>query len=366
MSYIYIDQPGDHKSLLEEVSDAQYVGIDTEFMRERHYYPTLALLQLALPSGIYLVDPVDNPLADEIINMLTIEGTASVMHSAGQDIEVLNCHSDKPLASLFDTQIAAAMLGLGDQISYAALVRELINVELPKSQTRTNWLKRPLSQAQLDYAADDVLYLAKSRDWLSEQLENRGRSEWLTEECTNMVTKLSSPATSESLLKRVKGQQDLNRDQLAILLELALWREEKAKSRNLPRGWVISDHGLVAIAATQSADSSTHKHNDEVPDRFLERNQQKLEAVIERGLAMPDDEKPAVISFRGLTNPQKSMLKKMRARLQTLSKEQQISMQLLSNRSDMEKLICGNRQIPLLQGWRYGLAGKEIESLLDH
>lgn len=360
MSAHYIDSHTT-ESLANTLSGAAVIGMDTEFMRERHYYPTLALLQLAVDDEIYLVDPLDYPHIDTLIAGFNQPGTTRIMHSAGQDIEVLNCHCDQPITGLFDTQIAASLLGIGDQISYAALVNELLGLEIPKSETRTNWLRRPLSTAQLDYAADDVRHLHILHEKLSTQLEQEGRLSWLTEESDALVARTSADLNADQLLRKVKGQQDMDSDSLAILRSFATWREQLAQKRNLPRGWLVADPTLVALASKKATDMESYLHVDDSASRVIAKEARTLAKLCEAALDLPDIEKPQLSSYQVLTGAEKSLMKKLRQALLKASEDNRVSAQLLCNRKDLEKLIRGGRDIPLMQGWRYEVAGQAVE-----
>ena len=226
-----------------------WVALDTEFMRERTYAPQLCLVQLDDGENAACIDAPAlrdlSPLAD----LLADESVVKIVHSCRQDLEALDTRGRLPqnFRNLYDTQLAAAFCGYGAQVSYAALVEELCDVHLPKSHTRADWSRRPLPPAQIQYALDDVKYLQPLRGALDRLLEKNGRADWLREECARAADPASNRFDPAGAWRRVKGAGRLDPAGRACVKELALWRERRARARDLPRNWVLPDAVLLQI-----------------------------------------------------------------------------------------------------------------------
>ena len=227
------------------------IALDTEFMRTNTFYPKLGLLQVADDNQCYLIDPLKINDWSCFTSVLTNPGCEIVLHSAGEDLVTLLVAFGQLPDVLFDTQIASAYAGLGFSLSYQALVREIIGRELPKDQTRSDWLKRPLSESQLKYAANDVCYLLPIYRVLSSRLDLRGYLGFLKEDAKAQVdsTKLSEQSNFWALTyTTVSNSWRLNDNALACLQRLCVWREGQARKKNLPRSWIAKDAELLAIA----------------------------------------------------------------------------------------------------------------------
>ena len=228
-------------------TNPQRVGLDTEFIRERTYWPQLALVQLAIGGDILLIDPLEPGITDALRPLLLDTSITKVMHSAGEDLVAFHHACGAVPTPLFDTQVAAALTGIGAGMGYQRLVSEMTGVDLPKGETRSDWLKRPLRPAQLEYAADDVVHLAALHERLSQALEASGRTEWFEEDCTRML------ATAENGAERwphlsFRASQYLDEAARMRLLRLLRWREQHARERDRPRSWVL-DNELAADLA---------------------------------------------------------------------------------------------------------------------
>src|SRR5690606_17992943 len=225
----------------------QRVGLDTEFIRERTYWPQLALVQLAIGDDILLIDPLEPGITDALRPLLLDTSITKVMHSAGEDLVAFHHACGAVPTPLFDTQVAAALTGIGAGMGYQRLVSEMTGVDLPKGETRSDWLKRPLRPAQLEYAADDVVHLAALHERLSRALEASGRTAWFEEDCARML------ATAENGAERwphlsFRASQYLDETARTRLLRLLRWREQHARERDRPRSWVL-DNELAADLA---------------------------------------------------------------------------------------------------------------------
>ena len=243
-----IDSPDALAALLPRLQAAEWLAIDTEFMRERTYYARLCLVQLATPDEqAWCIDPLALDL-EPLRPLLTDPTTTKVFHSATQDLEILTRHFASAIGPVFDTQLAATTLGLGDQIGYARLVQARLDVELAKGHTRADWSRRPLGPELIEYALEDVRYLARLYPALCAEVEQRGLSGSLAAD----HRRLGDPATHHPdparAWERIRVNGPLDDTERAVLMRLAAWREEQARARDRPRGWIAKDGLLVDIA----------------------------------------------------------------------------------------------------------------------
>ena len=244
--------------LCEGWSSLPFIAIDTEFVRTNTFYPKIGLLQIADHSKCYLVDPLSIQDWSCFTDLLANPGCTFVIHSSGEDLNLLNTTLGQIPLRIFDTQIAAAFLGLGYSVSYQALVAKLLSIDLPKDETRSDWLNRPLSQTQLLYAANDVCYLLKIQKILYQQLITGNKLNWLESECAFL---LDSSKEAENITNWYSAYADvsnawkLNKQGLQYLQALSYWREDTARKRDKPRYWIAKDVDLFNIADQMTGDS---------------------------------------------------------------------------------------------------------------
>ena len=241
--YTYIDEPD---TIAADLQAHRLLGVDTEFMREKTFFAQLCLVQLATRDQVFCIDPL---AGNDTRSFWTgVCAGTWVVHSGRQDIEVVFQTANRMPAALFDTQVAAGLLGMQPQMGYAGLVQELFSVEIPKSHTRANWTQRPLPEALLSYAVEDVEYLLPAYDILAERLEKAGRLAW-AEQDSALLLEESLYSTDESqAVDRLKGARNLRGRRRAAAADLASWRESEALRRNRPRQWIIRDRVLLEIA----------------------------------------------------------------------------------------------------------------------
>src|SRR5277367_1634253 len=249
---IWIDRSDALPPLARTLESHAAIGVDTEFLRERTFFPKLCLLQLAAGDDVWCVDTLRGGL-DVLVPALTAAASRKVIHSARQDLEAFYLNSKRVISPVFDTQIAAGCIGLKPQIGYADLVKTLLDVSLPKGQTRTDWSKRPLSREQLEYATDDVLYLEEIADRLTERLRAFGREQWVIEDCRALEDPSLYEPDPADAWKRLRSLHKLPPAMRARAKALAVWREKTARLKNLPRGWVLDDEALFRIAESLPA-----------------------------------------------------------------------------------------------------------------
>ena len=346
------------------------VALDTEFLRERTYLAELALVQIADRHDLSLIDPLARMDLAPLARLLTDPAVTKVVHAARQDLEVLMPLTGAPAAPVLDTQIAGALLGLAPQIGYADLVQRMLGVELAKggaggNLARTDWTRRPLSPAQLDYAADDVRHLLDVAERAEAALAELGRLDWWLEDCAQLADPALLRVEPADAWQRLKGIESAAPREQVRIRALARWREEQAQAHNLPRSWVLADDALRDLAAKPPATVALLKSRRLFRDETVDRIGAQLLAVL------ADAESASVegIVQRAGSRPGAEELARTKAlteRLQAIATQLQLSPEVLATQRDIKRLARGDRRPsgPLL-GWRKGIIGDALLTALD-
>lgn len=341
--------------------DVDRYAIDTEFHRERTYYPQVALIQLAWDGGLVLIDPLEvdpKPLAE----LLESEATC-IVHAGVQDLEVLDLACGTIPRHLFDTQIAAGFLGVSTG-SLASLLDRYLSVSLPKGDRLTDWLRRPLSEDQLRYAASDVEYLLELTDVLEAELDQEGRTEWAREEYELLKDRPRNRRLPEDAIGRIKEARSLKGQAYQVATALAAWREQRAAARNVPVRQVLSDLGIVAIAQLAPRSTGQLRGLRGVESRHLRdgADQQIVEAV----KAGQDQPPPPRNSRRAPELPRhlRPVVTLVTTWIAQLARDHRLDPALLATRADVESLLKGEPECRLTRGWRQELVGKPIAQLV--
>jgi len=361
---LYVDNPAALTSLCEQLQGSEWLALDTEFIREKTYYPQLCLLQVATEQVIACVDPLVLEDLTPLLALLYDPAVTKVLHAAGQDLEIFFHLYNAVPAPVFDTQLAAALLGEGEQIGYAALVKSLLGVELDKSQTRTDWSWRPLSPEQLAYAADDVRYLCEVYRLQQAELTQRKRLDWLADDFRALCDPAQYRLDSQNAWRRIKAHQQLRGVQLAVLQALAAWREERASTDNRPRRWIVSDDALLEMARQLPRDAGRLKRLRGLDDNFLERHGQTLLQLIQTARALPPERWPQPVPRKRLSPEQEALVDAMMALVRLRGAARAVSPQSLTSRKELEQWLLTQSDIPLMHGWRATLAGHDVQALL--
>ena len=326
-------------------------GIDTEFVRERTYFPHLCLIQVARGETLWLVDALAFEDPAPLAELLRPTHGPWVIHAARQDLEALLPITGTPLAPLFDTQVGAALLGFPAQVGYGELVRQLLTVELPKGQARTDWSARPLSQDQLSYAADDVRYLRSLADLIGERLERAGRMTWMEEDCG----RLSDPALYRNepteAWKRLKGVEQLPPLEQATLRCLAAWREHTAINQNRPRGWILPDEALRELARRRPGTLEALRQVALLPSAVIRNSGRSLlDCIQSAGTDASQIEQRPLLER--LTPDQQARLSRLQEASRKLAGELGLAPELLATRRDLTEIVRGAAVEGIFQGWR--------------
>jgi ribonuclease D len=349
---------------LEQLAPSSFVTLDTEFMRESTYYPKLCLLQLATPEHCVVIDPLALPELEPLWRFLNDRERLKVLHAARQDLEVLGVatRSESLPGPIFDTQIAAAMLGYPAQIGYGSLVAERLGHTLPKGHTRTDWSRRPLSDEQLQYAEDDVRYLVELYVDLRAALLDVQRLEWLYEETRELERSDVHRTEPEAAWRRLKGLDRLAPDQRATVKLLAQWREAAAIKHDKPRGWILNDESLREIAERLPASTAELGQIRSLQPGIVRRRGEEIIALVARGKAEAVNEAAAVKT--GPPDPQQvATVTKLMTFVRGRAEELKVNAETLATRRDIEQLVFAKRAPRLMSGWRREVIGEPLLAL---
>jgi len=347
------------------LSKSRFVTVDTEFLRDATYWPKLCLIQIAGENDAFIVDPLAKGIdLAPFSELMSDPDVLKVFHAARQDLEIFVHQLGVMPAPLFDTQIAAMVCGFGDQVGYETLVREVAGEQVDKSSRFTDWSKRPLSEKQLSYAISDVTHLRPVYEKLADDLAASGREAWLAEEMAAIgdpATYNLDPSQSWQRLKsRFRGRRGL-----AVLQAVAAWREVQAQERNLPRQRVLKDDALYEIATQMPKSSNALDEMRAVPKGFIRsRHGETLWPVIERALALPDDELPVPEKTVALPPGIGPLVDLLKVLLKHCCEQENVAQKLVANVSDLELIAASDEaDVAALKGWRREIFGADALAL---
>lgn len=354
--YQFVDHPD---TISEKLDGHARIGVDTEFMREKTYFAQLCLVQLSTPKNIYCVDPLAEK-GDAAFWEHLLAGSW-VVHAARQDIEVVFQASAAMPREIFDTQVAAGLLGFPAQVGYAGLVRELFDVEMAKSHTRADWTRRPLAEAVLQYAAEDVEYLLPAAEILSERLDKKARLAWAQQDSHLLLDPALYDIGADQAIDRIKGARNFRGQKRAAAARLAAWRETEAIRRDRPRQWILRDNALLDIAYKLPITPTQLAQIKGIPAKVVARaGSQLIEAVV----ASADDQN----DYRPPNPPdesQKALLKEMQSQVAECAGDLGLAVETVASKRELSALIIsGSRESRVLSGWRRELIGEQLLQLL--
>ena len=347
-------------ALVADLWGDAYVAVDTEFMRESTYWPILCLIQVAGSKRAAIIDPLAEGLdLAPFWGLMANEAVRKVFHAARQDIEIFLNRAGRIPHPVFDTQVAAMVCGLGDQIGYEAIVRKLVKVQIDKSSRFTDWSRRPLSDKQLDYALSDVTHLRVVYEWLLKDLAASGREPWLTQEMETLTSPRTYNTEPLDSWKRIKIRLRAKK-QLGVLVQVAAWREREAQEKDVPRGRVIKDDAVSEIAVQMPQTREALNGLRALPKGFgNSRYGDGLLAAVKSGLAMDAKALPQT-SFEDeeLSDADQSAAEILKLALKIVCEREGIAAKLVANTSDIEAVAQNDAaDVPLMQGWRRNLFG---------
>lgn len=360
----YIDTAAALQEFCAAAGKHDWIAVDTEFIREKTYFPKLCLIQVGVPGRCACIDPLALESLQPFYDLLFDASITKVMHACSQDQEIFVHLSGQVPRPIFDTQLAAPLLGLSEQMGYANFVREILAVSLDKAQSRTDWSRRPLSAAQIKYAADDVRYLCQAFPLVRERLASHGRLEWLRAEFEPYEELARYQPDPAGAWQRLRGLEKLRPRALGIAQQLAQWREQQALAKNLPRSWVLKDDAIVDIARLAPETVAALTDIRSLPARTAQRYGEELIAQIRLGMENP----PQPVKARGRRAKtqvaDEALADLLQAQLRLLADAHDINSATVGARKDLLALIR-EEPTPLLKGWRRVIAGDELVALRD-
>jgi len=363
MTFKYIDQQQQLSELCNQLKSSQWLALDTEFIREKTYYAQLCLVQIATEQTIVCIDALAIKDLGPLYECLLDRNITKVLHAARQDLEIFHDHTQDVPTPVFDTQIGANLIGLGAQISYGAVVKSLLGTELDKSHARSDWSKRPLSDTLLKYAADDVRYLAKIYPLILNRMAELDREGWIEQEMAALCDPKTYIIELDSVWQRIKGANRLKRADLAVLRQLAIWREIRAQKSNKPRKWILSDGVLLELADKKPANHSQLEDIYKLPATVIKNSGDALIQAINQGSTENEDLWPQPKANLRPTNQQGLILDQAQSLVQQCATRMNISAAMIATRSELNRFIQGERDLQLFSGWRLDHVGKDILEL---
>ncbi len=364
MSYI------DSQEKLEEFALAagksSVLAIDTEFLREKTYYPNLCLLQLATDDDVAIIDPfaVDDltVLSDIMLN----SSVTKLFHAGSQDLAILYKEVGCLPEPIFDVQNAAALLGQSHQAGLASLVSHFLGINIKKSDSFTDWTRRPLADSQMEYAAEDVIYLPRLYAEMKRQLEEKGRLHWLDDEFAQMGNPANYEERPLERFRRLKRGNQLSRRQMAASREIAAWREREAMRRDIPRKWVLTDEQIVEACKREARTIDELFMVRGIKQTLSMRDARKVVDLMRKALASPESSWPKPEAPSACEANVDSAVDLMEALMRIRSKEEGIAMQTIASRADLALVARGHfDESPVMQGWRKLVIGDDLMALLE-
>ena len=355
-NYLLVDRPDD---ISQNLTGHARVGVDTEFMREKTYFAQLCLIQISTPDHIYCADPLVENSQSAFWQALL--DASWVVHSARQDIEVVSQTAHAMPREIFDTQVAAGLLGMSAQVGYAGLVKELFDVDMAKSHTRADWTRRPLKDEYLEYAAEDVEYLLPAADILCERLDQKGRLDWAEQDSALLLDPALYSISAAQAFERLKGARNFRGPRRAAAVRLAKWREDEAIRRNRPRQWIIRDTVLLDIAYKLPTSEKQLADIDGMPPKTVGRAGQQLLELVAASAKDEHGYEPPQPPDEG----QKALLKTMQSEVAACAKDLEIAPETVASKRELSQvIISGVCDTRVFGGWRKDVIGSRLLQML--
>ncbi len=365
----YIDSDDELERLCRQWSTATVLALDTEFIRTDTFYPIGALIQVSDGKGCFLIDPLTINDFSGFSQLLVNNDIVKVLHSCSEDLEVFDRLLGVVPSPLIDTQVAAALDGYGFSLGYQRLTEALLQIHVAKGETRSNWLQRPLTDSQIHYAALDVAYLPEMYQLLTESLQRKGRLSWLYEECELLVSTAAETEPFDQYYKKVKSSWKLSARELGILQALTLWRESKAREKDIPRGRVVKDRSCYDIARLRPKTSQDLLAIDEVGPKTVRHYGDAIIDIVKQAWALADNALPSRLP-KPLPPETGTLMKALKSHVGHRAEQLQIAKELLAKKRDYEALLRSgfngrDYQLPeTLMGWRKSVVGDELLALV--
>ncbi len=360
-----ITSTSDLTDTCSRLAEGDFVAVDTEFMREQTFWPDLCLIQLAGPDVEVIVDPMAPGIdLKPFYGLMADTRVVKVFHAARQDVEIVYSEAGLIPAPIFDTQIAAMVCGFGESVSYVNLVKKITGRDLDKSSRFTDWSRRPLTDKQLVYALGDVTHLRDIYTHLKTELENTGRETWLDEEMAELTSPTTYESHPENAWQRLKMRVK-NRKALAVLIELAAWRERMAQAQDVPRGRILRDEALYDIANQQPTTPEKLSELRTLSDGFARSQRAKdiIDAVA-KGLARDPKTVPALTHSQPMSAEATATMELLKVLLKASAARHRVAPRLIADAEDLERIASeAEPDVPALRGWRRQLFGEDALKL---
>ena len=344
---------------------SDFVTVDTEFVREKTYWPILCLIQVATRDEAVAIDPLANGIdLEPLYDLMKNTKVLKVFHSASQDMQIMFNASGGMVKPVFDTQIAAMVSGYGDQPAYATLVQRIVGETIDKRSQMTDWSRRPLTEHQVEYAIGDVTYLTHVYDKLVSELDKSGRVSWAHEEMGHLRNKYLYDVDPRELWRKVRLRRP-SRRALAVLREITEWRELSAQRRDIPKGWVCRDEALAEIALNTPQTPAALERVRGVNERFANgRDGKSLLEAVRVGLELPDDECPDPEKGRPPIRGHETLVALLQALLKLRCDENGVAAQMVANRKELDRIATEEEpDVRTLSGWRREIYGNDAIAL---
>lgn len=361
---MYLSNQSELQAFCECAGDSRVLAVDTEFLREKTYYPRLCLVQVAAGDQIAAIDPILIEDLSPLSALFEDPSVTKVFHACTQDLEVLLDGMGCACASVFDTQLAAAFLGMRQQVSYGSLVEAYCDVRLPKAEALTDWSRRPLDPEQLTYAEDDVRYLTGIYERMMAQLVKADRLGWVEPEMRELTDVSHVRREPREAFTHLKRAGSLTRRQLAVAREVCAWRERTAAERDVPRKWVLSDEIVVEVSKRMPT-SPERLRRIRGTEQLSERVCRALVEDVEKGVACPAEKCPKVSRRARLSSESEGVVDLMYAVMRVISEKSGVATQLIATRDDLLDFLHDRGASRLGRSWRWELAGKTLDRLLS-
>ncbi len=358
MNIVHITDNAALADMARALAGREHLALDTEFMRVDTFHPRLALIQLGDGDTEYLVDPLTITDFSPLVPLLVAERPRKLLHACSEDIEVLARLCGQLPAGIIDTQIATAFLGQGLQVGYQKALQENLGVDIPKDESRSDWLQRPLSAGQISYAALDVKYLPPLHDYLRRALAERRLTDWFEADCRLMLDELDFAPDPALMYRDVSNGWRLRRQELAVLRELLVWREAEARRRDTPRGFLVKNGSLFSLARRQPSTLQALADIEDMTPRILRKEGEAILAVIAAARQLPEERWPAALPTP-LPRESRELFDALRAAAAGVAEKTGVPAEVLLRKRHIEALVLGrvdqgdNAPLPrAFAGWR--------------
>jgi len=367
-AFRWIDTAAELADFCHGAAQCDAVAVDTEFMRSNTFFPIAGLIQIAVDNDCVLIDPLAFDDLTPLKTLMADTGVVKVLHSCSEDLDVFMRILDQLPTPLFDTQVAAALCGSRHSLGFSGLVEALLAVDLPKEETRSDWLQRPLTDAQQQYAAWDVTYLLQCYRQLLQRLGDE-RQPWVLEEGGRLIEQYLENQDASKYYLRIKGIWKLNRRQLELIQRLSCWRENEARQRDKPRGYILKDKALFDLVQLMPRKVPQLRQLDGVGPAVLGRYGDWLCAQVAEVKTLPDEVLPKRLP-KPLPSAAGEVMKQLKEQVNSIAEDVQVAPEILARKKDLEPLLrsgwhSGDYHLPAsLQGWRKALVGDALLAIL--